>query len=98
MASIGLLVRPQRWKLYVGVFGLAMAGIALLFDVALANAFSTSRYAPILFGALVGALSFLWLAVAIRCPHCGLQVFFALGIAEMGWLAWPGYFCGQMSW
>ena len=84
------LIWRQRWKLYSGFAGLAISGIAMTFDRAIAGWLSVSEYTPTLVGTLVFLISFLWLALGIRCAQCGLGVFWHAVSSKNKdlWLSW----------
>ena len=68
-AGFGALARPQLWKLYVG-FG----ALFLSFIVNSTGLFGQRAWAALL-SAVIAAVALLWLIFSIRCPSCGLSLF-----------------------
>jgi uncharacterized membrane-anchored protein len=81
----------QMWKLKLG-FSLTLLGAVALFGgIGILNKPPTAMNAILIIGGLVvGLSSFIFLIVAIRCPHCRAPWFWQgiSGHSSSNWLAW----------
>ncbi|SRR5229473_2474915 len=75
MPKSPLLVSRQPWKLGVGFGLLAVSGIFTWFDSGVSRLLGFQRYIPTLIGTFIGLSALAFLALALRCPGCGLRLF-----------------------
>jgi hypothetical protein len=67
----------QVWKFLVGVVGLSVGSVGVLFTAAgyVTRASDWQFFAILCGGFALSAAAVLWLSLSIRCPHCGAKLF-----------------------
>ncbi len=70
------LLTPQIWKFRAAIPALFLAVAGYLFNEPAASALGLSRGPIVLAAVSLSILGLAWLSLSIRCPKCGLALFF----------------------
>jgi hypothetical protein len=84
------LLLVHRRKLIVGSTVLAVSALLALFPDTVSRLIGMSSWSVELVGAIVFVVLLYWLAHGLKCPGCGVNLFwYGLGHAKSGnWLDW----------
>ena len=84
------LIEPQRWKLWLFGFLLAVSGIGFFAPNPVASVVGSSPVMVSLAAVGIGCIVLVGAALSVRCPSCGLSLaWYALSKqAHNAWLSW----------
>ena len=90
MPAFGRLVAAQSWKLRLSFVLLAIGGVCNFAAQPIARVIGVDPGLLLVFGVLLSIVALTFAAMSVRCPSCGLRLFwFAVSKKSVGaWLSW----------